>query len=640
MGHLYMQQYLTSMKGEDADRAIEFYKKAYALDPTSQVIGGGLAEMYLAAQRTRDAVTEVQEMLRRDPANLSARRLLARIYIRSLGDLSNAADQNRTVLLAIEQLNEIVRLDAADTDSALWLARLQRLNNQHDVAEKLLRGILMREPQNEAAAQQLTRLLLDENRNDEAIALLKGILQQEPSGTLYDELGDAYTQLHDLKNAVDAYGHAVELEPQDGSHAASLAQALFDLGDYQKALEQYQKLAAMQPNNAGNYLRQSEIYRRLNQPDKAEEQVLQAKQRAPGNLEVIYAEASVYEDQGRFTDAIKVLSDAVAAAKGQSEVTPARRRTLAILYQLLGQLYREADNTASAVSALQEMGRLGPEEDRRARALIIDAYSSARDLPRAIEETGKALKDYPGDRGFRITQALLTGESNKPDQAAELLRPMLQNSSADVEIYLNLAQVYQQGRRYDDAEKSLRTAEGMVKQPAERESVGFLFGALYESQKKYDQAEEAFKGVLGINPRNAAVLNYYGYMLADRGQRLDEAVSLVQRALAEDPTNGAYLDSMGWAYFKQGKLAEAESYLRKAILRNPHNPTLHSHLGDILSKSGHVDLAAAEWQKAVAEWNHVTPAEFESDKVAELQQKLSPAKRPASGPKRPAEAKP
>src|SRR5262249_45659783 len=150
------------------------------------------------------------------------------------------------------------------------------LNNQHDDAEKLLRGLLMREPDNAEAAQQLTRLLLDENRNDEAIALLQGILMDQPSGALYDQLGDAYAQLHDSRRAAEAYGHAVELEPEDGDHIASFAQALFDEGEYQKALEQYQKLVMMQPNTAGNYVREAEIYRRLNQLDRAEEQVVLA----------------------------------------------------------------------------------------------------------------------------------------------------------------------------------------------------------------------------------------------------------------------------------------------------------------------------------------------------------------------------
>ena len=70
--------------------------------------------------------------------------------------------------------------------------------------------------------------------------------------------------------------------------------------------------------------------------------------------------------------------------------------------------------------------------------------------------------------------------------------------------------------------------------------------------------------MLDANPNNGPVLNYYGYMLADRGVRVDEATSLIQRALKQEPNNGAYLDSLGWAYYKQNKLVEAEENLQKA----------------------------------------------------------------------------
>ena len=80
-----------------------------------------------------------------------------------------------------------------------------------------------------------------------------------------------------------------------------------------------------------------------------------------------YYEASIYEDEGRFDDSIRVLSDAVTAVKTESEFTPSRRRTLAILYQQLGQLYRETSNYTAAVNTFEEMLRLGTEEDRRAR---------------------------------------------------------------------------------------------------------------------------------------------------------------------------------------------------------------------------------------------------------------------------------
>jgi tetratricopeptide (TPR) repeat protein len=132
---------------------------------------------------------------------------------------------------------------------------------------------------------------------------------------------------------------------------------------------------------------------------------------------------------------------------------------------------------------------------------------------------------------------------------------------------------------------------------------------------------------LALNPRNAPALNYFGYMLAERGVRLDEAADYLKRALDIDPNNAAYLDSMGWIYFKQNNLAEAEKYLRKATGRESHDPTMLSHLGDVLAKSGRPELAAVEWEKSLAEWHRAVPAEFEPDKVMELEQKISSAKR-------------
>src|SRR3979490_422659 len=123
MGHIYEQQYEATSNAEYATKAIEAYKKAYALDPKSQVIGERLAEMYWKAQRIHDAVAEAQGILKRDPDNVQSRRLLGRIYLRSLGDVSAGNGQPETVNRAIEQYREINRLDPSDTESALWLGR-------------------------------------------------------------------------------------------------------------------------------------------------------------------------------------------------------------------------------------------------------------------------------------------------------------------------------------------------------------------------------------------------------------------------------------------------------------------------------------------------------------------------------------
>ena len=97
--------------------------------------------------------------------------------------------------------------------------------------------------------------------------------------------------------------------------------------------------------------------------------------------------------------------------------------------------------------------------------------------------------------------------------------------------------------------------------------------------------------------------------------------------MTEDPYNGAYLDSLGWIYFKQNKLNDAEATLRKALERDSHDPTMHSHLGDVYAKSGRPELAAAEWEKSLAEWKRVLPADVEPEKVAEVEKKVNQSKR-------------
>jgi tetratricopeptide (TPR) repeat protein len=561
--------------------------------------------------------------LRRDPSNLSARRLLARIYVRSLGNLSNASEQNARVVLAIEQFREIIRLDPSDADSALWLARLYRLSNQNSLAEQALRGVLATDPDNATAVEQLAQMFLDQNKLTEAVPLLEAFLERTPNGNLYVQLGDAYTRMNDQPRAEQAYRKAVQLEPDRPRHRRSLAQSLFSQGRYQEALAEYQRLVEMRPDDADTYLRMAVIYRRLQRLDDAERQILLARQRAPGNLEVIYNEATLYEEQGRFEDAIRVASDAVAAVRARTEATPGRLRNLAILYQLLGRLHQSAGNYSAAVSSFQELQRLGPEEDLRARLLIIDSYRAARNLPSAFEEARKALATYPNDRGLRNNQAQLYGGNGQPELASQSLHALLNRTPADLEIHINVAQVYLENRRYAEAEEAIRSAERLAPNASAQETIGFLRGSLYERQEQYDQAEQAFQGVLAANPRNSAVLNYYGYMLADQGMRLDEAVAFIGRALAEEPANASYLDSMGWAYFKQNRLAEAEAYLRKAVNRNAHNPEILDHLGDVLAKSGRQDLAAVQWEKALSEWRHALPSELEPRKIAELEEKLS-----------------
>jgi tetratricopeptide (TPR) repeat protein len=121
-------------------------------------------------------------------------------------------------------------------------------------------------------------------------------------------------------------------------------------------------------------------------------------------------------------------------------------------------------------------------------------------------------------------------------------------------------------------------------------------------------------------------LNYLGYMLADRNMRLEEAVTLIKKALALDPQNGAYLDSLGWAYFRLGNYDLAEENLRKAADKTPNDATIQDHLGELYAKTGRLKLAAAHWERALDEWGKSVPADVDQQDVSRVQKKLESTK--------------
>jgi Tfp pilus assembly protein PilF len=250
------------------------------------------------------------------------------------------------------------------------------------------------------------------------------------------------------------------------------------------------------------------------------------------------------------------------------------------------------------------------------------------------------MADSPKDRNLTVTLAMLYGEKRDPDDATKLLQPLLQGNGNDVEIYVDIAQVQERGHEFPQAEESAQKAEQLAQTATDKEMVWFMLGSVYEREKKFDLAEQQFRNVLNQNPNNAPVLNYYGYMLADRGVRVDEATSMIQKAVKQEPNNGAYLDSLGWAYYKQNKLAEAEEYLHKAVDRESHDPTILGHLADVYVKMGQTERAAQLMERSLSEWQKAVPADYDADKVNETDSQLKNLKKRLAQKSSPDTAKP
>lgn len=291
----------------------------------------------------------------------------------------------------------------------------------------------------------------------------------------------------------------------------------------------------------------------------------------------------------------------------------------------MGGLHRDQGDFPSAENAFRQMMELGGDNAIRAQVRLIETYQEGRQYDRALEASARALQQYPDSREIMTARAYLLAATGDAPAALNLLRPLLRNTAEDREIWLALAQVHLRSKQFTEALEAIAKADESSETDEDRTYIHFLYGSIWERQKEYDRAEQAFRKALELDPDSAMTLNYLGYMLAEQGVRLDEAVRLIERALEMEPNSGAYLDSLGWAYYKQDRLDLAEQYLQKAVERLRTDPTIRDHLGDIYYKQGRIREAQEEWKAALREWIRLPKNEIEPEEVTKVENKIREA---------------
>lgn len=631
LAHMYEEMVTAYGRSDLANKAIEEYRAAIDSDPSSEFLTSGLAELYVKTGRIRDAVLEAQDIIKRDPKNLEAHKLLGRIYLRSLGDMPGGSGSDNVLKLAIEQYEQIVKIEPDSVDDHLLLGRLYRLNNDLQKAESELKTAVKLDPSSEESVTTLAMLYTDEGDTAHALQVLSSVPDAARSAKLYSALGSAYEQRKEYKSAIDAYRHAIVLDRDNLDAIRGLAENLLNDGQTDAALDQYKVIADANPEDAQTYLRMAEIYRRQGKYDLALENLKKADTMVPDSMEVPYNMAAVYQAQGRYDDAVKLLQDLLKKTeKSETSSSQADRNNRAIFIERLGMVYREQENYTAAVEIFRKMLPLGEENARSGYQEIIDTYREAKQWPQATAVAKEAVQKLPNDRDLRMVLDAQLADTGDVDKALADARSLLKGGPEDREVYVRLGIMYTRAKRWKEAEEALSKAEQLATKPDEKSYVYFLRGDLFQRQKMFDQAEAEFRKVLAASsptdPQSAATLNYLGYMNADRGVKLDESLNFIKQALTLEPNNGAYLDSLGWVYFKLGKYDLAEENLTKAAVHMGSDPTVQEHLGDLYQKTGRLKQAAAHWDRAVQEWNKTVPAEVDTEAFAKVQQKLDAAK--------------
>lgn len=579
----------------DVDGAVKAYREAARLDPASAEIPAELASLYARENKFKEALETAELALKNDPANASAHRVLGILYA-SLARIDEGSgeftgDAAGFAARAVEHLEAARKTGPREPGLDLMLGRIWLRTGAVDKAIGVLVPVVVDEPWRPDSVRLLVEAYQRAGRLDDATRLLEGRVAEQPQ--FYATLGELYERQKRWKDAAGAYDRAAARNPKNLDLRMRQAVALLSSDDEALAgkavelLEQARKEAPADPRLL--YLL-SQGQRTIGKYDAAEATARELITVAPGVSTGPYSLALALEAKQQYRQVVEALEPVAAktppAEAGRAEFVP--------LLVHLGFAYVELGQFEQALSAF-ERARAASPLNSAIDLYILQAQVSARHDAEAIALARKLRAARPGDARVGRLEAEALRRTGKVDEGRAVLTRALDEHPDEVENYIALADYDAGVKDFEGARRVLDRAA--AKFPADL-SVAFQMGSVLDREKRFTEAEKKFHEVLAKDPRHAQALNYLGYMLADRGERLDESVGYIKRALEVEPNNGAYLDSLGWAYFRQNKLDLAEATLRRAAEQRPRDSAVQDHFGDLLYKLGRYQDAVAAWERA------------------------------------------
>ena len=579
--------------------AVNRFDKAIALAPEDPYLRLDYAGFLLQIGRRGKALEQAGEARRLDPENAEALAVFARAQL-AVADGDPAAMGR-----ALEAYEELRRLRPDHLQGLIALGRMYLGGGRTEEAAEVFRQALLVRPGNSWLLSLLVEAQLRSDQVTEAEATLEKLLQADPGEARARlTLADLQQKRGDMRAAAETLRAAPPEVMEDLDYRRRLGFALYRVGDLDASLEVVDTVLQDEDDDFGGLYLKGLIHAAEGHHEQASRLLRQLLVQRPQSLELALLAARVLERQQAIEEAVTLLgglAERLRQADSEEEAELAE-------YQGLNVLYR-AGEWARLLRALE------PKLRQPADELSLDLVFLNLDALAGSDRAAEALDLLAEVKSPQLTRAMRLGKE------AELLFELDREAAAadrlarlrrlpGIEGRLEAARLLQTRERYAEA---IPLLEELREASPQQVQLLFWLGASYERTARHEEAEQAFQALLEIDGDFAPALNYLGYMWADQGRNLEEALVLVERAVALEPDNGAYVDSLGWALFRFGRYEQARELLERAARLVPGDAIISEHLGDVYLAVGRPAEARVHYERALS---------LDGDNAGEVSDKL------------------
>ncbi|OQW37641.1 MAG: hypothetical protein A4E19_13280 [Nitrospira sp. SG-bin1] len=503
-------------------------------DATYHFMMGHQAEL---AQDLDTALKEYQAALKVDPKSLDVKSRLAALYF-ALGDLTQA----------VQYADEVGEGTGQEPQMLTHMAGILASAGKPERALELLDKAIERDPEKGESYFPKGLILLNQKRLAEAeLVVKKGLQYTSDSPIGYYYLGRISIEAGNTEQAVANFERAIAVN--QAFEPAYLAQASVHEArqEKSKAIAVLQKyLHQVNPRNRDIRQHLVQLYIMTKDYTGGLAELEKLLEDNPGDLDAQLRMALIYGEQKEFTKAINQLTEILKAKPAELKVR-----------DYLGYLYEETKDFPKAMEAYRYNVHLDPKFADSHIHLGVLLYR-LKQFPEAVTHLDEAVRLTPKQPEPHIVLGLAHFQNEQFEKASQAFEEGIRHNPKNADLHFNLGTAYDKLNRFDDVVRAMETA-------------------------------------LSLDPHHADALNYLGYSYAERGIKIDQALSLTKRAVALKPENGYYVDSLGWAFYKSGMLAEALAEIKKAVALVGDDPVIYEHLGEVYLKQQKVSDARDAW---------------------------------------------